>query len=330
MTNDNKIDFVLIWVDGNDPKWRSEKAKYDPLMGDDQEVRFRDWNNLRYWFRGVEKYAPWVNNIYFVTWGHVPAWLNTDDPKIHVVNHKDFIPEKYLPTFNSHTIELNLHRIPGLCEQFVYFNDDMFITSPVKEEDFFRSGKPVGLDCICFTHVSAGAYNGNNIEIINSNFKKDKCISKDFSKWFSPKNGIKRIVKTAMLNSWPWFTGMYYDHLPGKYLKSSFEEVWQKEHDFLDATCTDKFRNKLHCNQWVIKYWQFAKGICVPCSNKYGHCFHIDNDDVFSDVCNAICREKYKMICINDTPRTTDFQGKAAKIIECFDRILPQKSNYEK
>ena len=57
--------------------------------------------------------------------------------------------EKYLPTFNANTIELNLHRIEGLAEQFVYFNDDMFITDHVKPEDFFRDGHPMdtyGLD----------------------------------------------------------------------------------------------------------------------------------------------------------------------------------------
>ena len=65
----DKIDFVIAWVDGNDPAWRAEKDKYDlrPSKGS-AEVRFRDWNNLRYWFRGVEKFAPWVRKVHFVTW----------------------------------------------------------------------------------------------------------------------------------------------------------------------------------------------------------------------------------------------------------------------
>ena len=107
------IDFVIIWVDGSDPEWRAVKNQYVPkaIGEDDQEVRYRDWDNLQYWFRGVEKYTPWVNKIHFVTWGHLPKWLNVNHPKLHIVNHKDYIPEEYLPTFNSHTIEMNLHRI---------------------------------------------------------------------------------------------------------------------------------------------------------------------------------------------------------------------------
>ena len=163
------IDFVIIWVDGNDPKWRAVKNQYDPnpeAGEDDQEVRYRDWDNLQYWFRAVEKYTPWVRKIHFVTWGHLPSWLNVNHPKLHIVNHKDYIPEEYLPTFNSHTIEMNLHRIKGLSEQFVYFNDDMFINKPMKPRDFFVHGKPCdtfAMDCIYFGKGSAGPYNGNDM-----------------------------------------------------------------------------------------------------------------------------------------------------------------------
>ena len=62
------IDFVIIWVDGNDKEWRAEKDKYDdkPISTSNSEVRFRDWDNLQYWFRGVEKFAPWVRKIHFL------------------------------------------------------------------------------------------------------------------------------------------------------------------------------------------------------------------------------------------------------------------------
>ena len=145
-----EIDFVITWVDGSDDRWQKEKQETRKCLGivadvDDRKERYRDWDNLQYWFRGVEKYAPWVRKIHFVTWGHLPKWLNTDHPKLRVVNHEDFIPQEYRPTFNSHTIEWNLHRIPDLAEQFVYFNDDTFLLRPVSEEDFFRKGKPVDM-----------------------------------------------------------------------------------------------------------------------------------------------------------------------------------------
>lgn len=92
-----EIDFVITWVDGSDDRWQKEKQETRKHLGivadvDDRKERYRDWDNLQYWFRGVEKYAPWVRKIHFVTWGHLPKWLNTDHPKLRVVNHEDFIP----------------------------------------------------------------------------------------------------------------------------------------------------------------------------------------------------------------------------------------------
>ena len=140
-----EIDFVMPWVDGSDPAWREEFLKYRALQApqgepacdtgtaagavDASEERYRDWDTLRYWFRGVERFAPWVNRIHFITWGHLPAWLDTAHPKLHVVRHADYIPSPYLPTFNSCPIELNMHRIEGLAEHFVYFNDDTFLSA---------------------------------------------------------------------------------------------------------------------------------------------------------------------------------------------------------
>ena len=134
------IDFVVLWVDGNDPEWRAEKAKYQGAVTDDSNSvnRFRDWGLMPYWFRAVEKFTPWVHKIHFVTCGHVPEFLNLDHPKLSHVSHSDFLPQAALPTFSSHAIEMNIHRIPGLAEHFVYFNDDMFPLRPMPETAFFR------------------------------------------------------------------------------------------------------------------------------------------------------------------------------------------------
>ncbi|MEI3411918.1 MAG: hypothetical protein V8Q57_00820 [Blautia sp.] len=68
-----------------------------------------------------------MNQIYFVTWGHLPNWLNISHPKLKVVRHEEFIPPDYLPTFSSNSIELNLHRIKGLSKDLyilmmIYFS----------------------------------------------------------------------------------------------------------------------------------------------------------------------------------------------------------------
>lgn len=106
MSEKADIDFVILWVDDQDPIWIEDKNKYKGQQGNhtNNEVRYRDWQNLKYWFRAVEKYAPWVRKIHFVTCGQKPEWLNINHPKLNLVDHKDYIDEKYLPTFSSHTI----------------------------------------------------------------------------------------------------------------------------------------------------------------------------------------------------------------------------------
>ena len=56
------IDFVVTWVDGNDPAWQRERAKtlgLQELNASGNGVgRYRDWSSFRYWFRAVETYAP--------------------------------------------------------------------------------------------------------------------------------------------------------------------------------------------------------------------------------------------------------------------------------
>ena len=161
---DNKIDFVVLWVDGSDPEWVEEKNSYVPgdTTPEIEAARFRDWDNMKYWFRGIEKFAPWVNKIHFVTYGHLPSFLNTENKKLNIVNHKDIIDSAYLPTFNSAAIEVNISKIAGLTDKFVYFNDDTFIMSPMKERDFFVNL----INLLCFTHLNNLSPRGSNKQAI--------------------------------------------------------------------------------------------------------------------------------------------------------------------
>ena len=140
----DKIDFVITWVDGNDPEWRMKKESFLPQVDNNMnsESRYRDWEILKYWFRSVEKNAPWVNNIFLITEGHLPNWLNVNHDKLRIIKHSDYISDEYLPTFNSNVIEINISKLPDLSEHFVLFNDDMFINAPVNPDDFFKNGLP--------------------------------------------------------------------------------------------------------------------------------------------------------------------------------------------
>lgn len=50
----NEVDFVILWVNGNDPAWQQEFLQTKQRANEDcSEIRYRDWNNLQYSFRGV-------------------------------------------------------------------------------------------------------------------------------------------------------------------------------------------------------------------------------------------------------------------------------------
>lgn len=324
------IDFVLIWVDGNDPEWKKEYAQYAPTaQGDKSEARFRDWENLRYWFRGVEKFAPWVNKVHFVTCGHVPDWLNLDAPKLHFVKHSDYIPASYLPTFNSHTIELNLHRIKGLAEHFVYFNDDTFLIKDITEEFYFKNGMPCDMAVLNVPTVSTIAHILlNNNQCINHHFVKNKVIKESFFKWFNLKYGFS-LYRTLALMPWSAFTGFYDPHLPNAFLKSTFEEVWKKESDLLDMTCRSRFRENTNVSQYLMRYWQLVSSHFHPtnvCKNAY--CYDLGKDNL-KEVCSTIEEQKKSIVVLNDG-KVKDFESTKNALITSFEKILFEKSNFEK
>lgn len=332
-----KIDFVITWVDGADPKWFSEKEKYMKLEKrmfdkDSNVSRYRDWDNLRYWFRGIEKFAPWVNNIYFVTWGHIPSWLNIDNPKLIIVNHKDFIPNEYLPTFSINTIENNFHRIKGLSEQFVYFNDDIFLIGPTRKTDFFKKGKPVDaaiLTAHCYSKKDTLIMTPIvDIGVINKYFDFKSTIRKNFLNWFNFKYK-KGLLQNIVLYSCPRFPGMTQQHLATSFLKSTFEEIWSKEDELLRETCKNRFRSTTDVNQWLFREWQLASGNFVPRNPNIGKSYIVDKSNI-NQIVEHIKKSNNKMICINDKEMSDqEFMFLKEEIKKAFDEILPEKSSYE-
>lgn len=330
-----KIDFVIIWVDGSDPQWQAEKSKYTPdrLKEDTSVHRYRDWDNLQYWFRGVEKFAPWVNKIHFVTYGHLPKWLNVNHPRLNIVKHSDYIPEEYLPTFSSHPIELNLHRIKGLSENFVYFNDDMFIINKTKPEDFFRKNLPCDSAVLtphCYSPLCAFHFaHYRNIGIINKYFDMKSVLKRDFAKWFNIKYGLKMLQTVVMLPC-PRFPGMWMNHMPSSFRKSTFEEVWALEGEELSSTCSNKFRNMLDYSQWLFKEWQMAKGEFYPRNPRVGSNFELNLLHSAEEISEFISKQKRKLLCFNDHEMTEEeFEKAKAMINSAFNKVLPEKSEFE-
>jgi len=330
------IDFVIPWVDGNDPEWQAERAKYQLQKegGDTRECKYRDMKLMRYWFRAVEKFAPWVNKIHFVTCGHYPKWLDLSHPKLNFVKHSDYMPQECLPTFNSNAIELNFHKIKNLSENFVLFNDDMFILKKLKPSDFFQKDIPCDQALLrsitpTIDDLKFVRHLYNNIAVINKHFKKHIVIKKHLFKWFNLNYGIFSNYVNFLNFRQIRFSGMHDPHLPIAYKKSEFEFVWQIENDLLRQTTSHQFRDEADVSDWLVRYFRVMKGEFKPYP-VLGKNFVIENNSV-EGICNDIKKQAYKMICINDTDIENDeFEILVQKISNAFEIILPEKSEFEK
>ena len=324
------IDLVIPWVDGGDEAWLEEKSCVTGTAPDGGAVRFRDWDNLHYLFRGVETFLPFVRKVHLVTWGHLPPWLNTDCEKLHVVNHRDYIPAEYLPTFNSNTIELNFHRIDGLAEQFICANDDMFFLQPLTADFFFKNGVPVDTcaeEAHAFISGPIDHIISNNLAIVNKHFSKRETVRRHRRLWYTPKAG-KSFLKNLYMMPFAHFTGFFDPHIPLTYSKHTFEELWQAEPDALDSTCRHRIRSTDDINHWLCRYWQFVTGNFVPDGTTRGRFFSIGRDD--AAIADAILHRRYPMICLNDDDPDLDFEAAKTQIRQLFEQILPNKSAFEK
>lgn len=328
----NEIDIVIPWVDGGDPEWLKEKNM--TIFGDvgDQRVnRYRDWDNLQYWFRGVEKFLPWVRKIHFVTWGHLPKWLNTEHPKLNIVRHTDFIPKEYLPTFSINPIELNFHRIPDLADRFIYSNDDTFFIKPLSPDFFFVDGLPV--DSAIQNVLQFSRWDGisqmvaNDLNSLNHNFNKRQVMAANKGKWFSLKYK-KGLLMNLYTLPFYHFTGFVDPHMPNAFLKSTWVDVWEKCRDRLEIACNNKVRTNEDVNQWLMRYWQFASGNFHPGNPNRGELFAIGEDD--EKIEKAIVGKTMPMICLSDDKIDVDFEKEKQFIISCFEKIFPEESSFEK
>ena len=338
------IDIVIAWVDGNDPKWQQTKALYEPhnnassstnekTLIDDTIQRYRDWENLQYLFRGIGKFAPYIRTVHFVTCGHLPSWLNTKATKLHIVKHADYIPKQYLPTFNAHTIELNFHRIDGLSENFLYFNDDFFLTNRTKPDDFFVNGLP--RDMLALQPVVANPKNPTMSHIFLNNsltlckyFDKRSNIKKQPGKYFKLGYPLMYFVYNMLELAFPLFTGFYTAHGPSPLCKSTMEMIWEKEFEVLNNTCSHRFRHNEDVNQYLIREWQKLSGNFFASNiNKFLKYFNAGENN--QAIYQAITKQKYKMVCLNDPCFDIDFEAGKAAIIEAFEKILPNKCSFE-
>jgi len=369
-----KIDFVITWVDGSDEGWLAKKrafaegqdfiekpsstkkqtfAENQPLFEkqpfiekprfDSSDLRFRnDFDFLKYWFRGVEKFAPWVNRIFFITAGHLPDWLNLQHPKLKIIRHSDFIPQEFLPTFNSHTIENNLYRITELSENFVYFNDDFYLLRRTRPEDFFKEGQYQGktqllpraffsenilINNPCrdiFPYIQM-----NNMALVNQDYDKRSFYKLHKTKAYNIKYGIFNL-RNFLLQPWREFSLIYDPHCAIAYKKSTFQAVWQKHNKELTEASLRRFRSDRDVSHLIFYYTQLLEGKFIPRSANFSHHTMLNKDENQNlQIIRMIESQKYHILCINDGEVKDPVKTRVA-LSASFDKILPKKSTFEK
>lgn len=201
------MDVVYSWVNGSDPEFIDTIRKFDSNY---DKSRFDDKNELKYSLRSLDKYAPWVRNIYIITNGQVPKWLDLSNERIRIVPHEMLISNvELLPLFSSAAIETFIHKIPNLSHRFLYLNDDIFLGAELYPEDLYTHSEGVRIyqawlvpDCAvecpwtyigdmsCDPHcnIEVCQYDGGDCTDDNENVKEPLDKGKE--------SYVKRILKT--------------------------------------------------------------------------------------------------------------------------------------
>ena len=291
------MDVVITYVDGNDPLWKSDYAKYSdtPVL----EKRFRDWGTLRYLLRGIEKHMHFVQNVFLVVSheSQVPQWV--DKTAVRVVLHKDFIPQELLPTFNCNPIEMHLHNIEGLGEEYIYFNDDLFPVADSRPEDFYRDGKGVL---------------GFSRHLFASGMFKQICRNSD------------RMAR-GLLSMPGSLCFLRPQHSCQPMFKSVCSKVYGELKDEILTSMT-RTRTASNLNQYLYLDYAFYSGRMI---SERISCKHFSAAVTSPSRLRRFIRKPYrKFLCINDVRLGEQkFNQMQSAVIKAFEERFPQKSRFE-
>ena len=230
-TKIHNIDAVILWVNGNDQKHKIKISNYVDNKSEISLTKFRtrfdQVNEIKFTIDSILKFAPYIENIHIITDEQTPEFLEKIDnndyyKKVSIVDHKvvfkDF--EQFLPTFNCRPIETCMHRIPGLAEHFIYFNDDFFLIKHTKPTDFFRNGLP----------VLRGKWLKFDKDIFYKKFKKIRVGHKKAQQKAAQLIGLEKYYN--------------FKHTPHPLRKSTFKTYFNNNPNIFIENIKYKFRNE--------------------------------------------------------------------------------------
>lgn len=291
------MDIVITFVNGLDPVWQREYERHTntPIL----EKRFRDWGTLKYLFRGIAKNMPFIRKVHLVVSGEsqVPEWINRQE--VNIVLHKDIIPAELLPTFNCNPIEMHLHNIEGLDEEYLYFNDDIFPLLPCKPTDFFRDGKGV-------IRMSRHLFVFDMFKQIcrNSNRVAYEALGRRPSPLF-----------------------LRPQHVCTPMLKSEVQAVYNAKREEIIGSMTTT-RSAKNLNQYLFLDYMYLKGKII---NERLSKKHFSVGVVSANKLRKFIEQPtHKLTCVNDVQLSEErYTELRTALLEAFDRALPEKSKYE-
>jgi len=231
--------------------------------------------------------------------------------------------------FSSHPIEWNLHRIDGLAEHFVYFNDDVFLINHTNPEDFFVNGLPCDFPKVGVLYAEGFFSNMlfNNMELINRNFSFRHSIRNHPWKWIKGQS-VYGLLKLLIYGRREAIPGITAHHIHVSLLKDTFQKLWLTEYDIIHKTCQNRLRTRADVTPWCIRDWQLLSGMFYP-KQPIGRFFQTETMERNDSAMDYLCRQKGKVICLNDSEDERDFELHKKMIVEAFEKLLPEKSAFE-
>lgn len=327
------IDFVVSWVNSDDPDWkrrrnaarRASGLSYDSGASD---VRHRDWGLFRYWFRAVERYCPWVNKIHVVHAGAPPVWLDTTNPRLNLLTDASLLDHD-VDVFNSHAIESRLHKIPGLTEKFVYFNDDFYIGRELEPDFFFPGGLPYGVNVPTILADGDDRAHAmlNASGLINRHFTRREYWRQVARKSVRPASGTMLIRLPLFLAS-SVIPPVTDPHVGMPFLRSIVEEAFSAEPVPIAAASRAVFRSAVDVAPlYYASMWHFAKGAYTARSKKaLGSYFSVASD--LEKITSAIRSGRLPQFCVNDAA-IEDMDVRQEALATAFQERFPHASSFE-
>jgi len=295
------VDAIITYVNNSDTTWLRSYVRATHTHNPNT-CRFRSWGTLKYLFRGIETYMPFVQNIILVVSGksQIPAWLDTSN--VRVVCHEEFIPKQFLPTFNSCTIESFFWNIPNLSDRVIYFNDDMFPTAPMSEEDFFTDDKP---------HIKF-----KTIEITSTaNLYRQQCRS-----------GMDMVTTALNLPEWKKSQIVRPYHITTAITKEGLNAIKELCGELIPKSVS-AIRTSRNVNQYIYAYWYYFTDNYIPETINYKY-FEI-MDKTLTEILDTLNTTKYQMVCLNDSDRLKDYVKTRYLLQQGFEKKFPDKCKYE-